>query len=90
MNSGYRPADTIPIKRAIETALAIRGGQDLARVTRAAYSELHGVYFATIQFPETKYHIRLRGVREVNAKTESVMQDYDRDYPGRLADALVP
>lgn len=50
---------------------------------------MHGVYFATIQFPEVKYHIRLRGPREARAKTESVMQAYDRDYPGKLLDALV-
>ena len=50
---------------------------------------MHGTFFATIQFPEHRYHITLRGPREAKAKTESVMQDYERDYPGRLLDALV-
>ncbi len=60
------------------------GAQDLARVTRSAFSEMHGTFFATIQFPDKRYHVSLTGLREAKAITEGVMRDYERDHPGSL------
>lgn len=89
-DDGARPGTAIPVKRAIESVLTMLGAQDLARVTRSAFSEMHGTYFVTIQMPETRFYLELRGPGEAKAKVEGVMRDYNRDYPGRFFAAREP
>lgn len=77
-------AECVPVKRAIEAALQMHGVQDLARVTRSVFSDIHGQFVVTLEFPEAKYHRFLVGPGQARTVTEGVMREYNREYPDRL------
>jgi hypothetical protein len=67
----------------------MHGVQDLARVTRSVFSDIHGQFAVTLEFPEAKYHRFLAGPGQARAVTEGVMREYDRDYPDRLPGSVM-
>ena len=81
--------DCVPVKRAIEAALQLHGVQDLVRVTRSVFSDIHGQFVVTLEVPEAKYHRFLAGPGQARTVTEGVMREYDRDYPDRLPDIVM-
>ena len=83
-SDGEISGDCVPVKRAIEAVFQAYGIQDLARVTRSVFSDIHGQYAITVTFAERKYHRLLSGPRGAKAVAEGVMREYTEDYPGQL------
>jgi hypothetical protein len=83
-SSGGIAGDCIPVKRAIESVFQAYGIQDLVRVTRSDFSDIHGQYVITASFGGVKYHRFLNGPKDAKAVAEGVMAEFERDYPGQL------